>query len=107
MAAENATRAYKGGEEAQQFWTDSTNYYNEMLGTMLAKKFKNIKFMYNNMRTTRGPNYEPLLPDNTHKLEKGGSQIIPPALSADLDTILNAHCNIRINPSDSTCCRNG
>jgi len=107
MAAENATRSYKGGEEAQQFWTDSTNYYNEMLGTMLAKKFKNIKFMYNNMRTTRGPNYEPLLPDNTHKLEKGGSQIIPPALSADLDTILNAHCNPRINPSDSTCCRNG
>ena len=53
MAAENATRIYKtGGEKAQKFWTDSTNYYNELLSTMLEKKFPNIKFMFNNIRTT-------------------------------------------------------
>ena len=41
-----------GGEKAQKFWTDSTNYYNELLSTMLEKKFPNIKFMFNNIRTT-------------------------------------------------------
>ena len=60
-----------------------------------------------NLKTIKSTDGSYMLPDRYHILKKDATIDYPPAMTANLNIILNFMCNDFIKPVDSMCCRVG